>query len=286
MKILFVINPVSGDRDKAPLIDLVKQKIGESDDLTLFETTGKNDVKGIAEKIEKNSFNRILVAGGDGTIKLVAEAMGQHQTSIGILPAGSANGLAHDLDLPQDPNRFVDIALGENTKKIDGIRINDKLSLHISDLGLNAELIKEFESSGLRGKLGYMLNSIPTLFQSKGPYNFKISTGDKTHQKTAVMLAFANSKKFGTGAVVNPKGQMDDGVFEILIFKKLDIIEILKTLDQNSALSDDFLEVISTKKASIEMEKPIDFQMDGEHCDQVRQLEAMILPGVLEIAVP
>lgn len=286
MNILFVINPVSGDRDKSDLIHLVKQNSDQNDQLTLFKTTGKNDVEAIGKQISKTNFDRILVAGGDGSIKLVAEALEDKQISIGILPAGSANGLASDLDLPQNPEAFVKIALSEKTKKIDAICINGKLSLHISDLGLNAELIKEFENSGLRGKLGYILNSVPTLFQSKGPYGFKISTEDKIFNRSAIMLAFANSKKFGTGAVVNPNGKMDDGIFEILVFKKLDVLEILKTMHNGFELSDDFLEVIPAKQASIEIERKVDFQMDGEYCDQISRLNVKILPGKLEIAVP
>jgi len=283
MEIFLVINPVSGNQNKADLLRAVKKQLNKKDCLDIYKTSGENDIKKIQEKLAQKKYDRVLVAGGDGTIKLIAEAMGEQQISIGILPAGSANGLAKDLDLPEEPEDFIKIALGEKISEIDAVSINGQLSLHISDFGLNAELIKEFEGSNFRGKLGYALNSIPTLFQNEGPFEFSIETETETFERKAIMLAFANSKKFGTGAIVNPNGKIDDGVFEILIFKKFDIIEILKTLNEAAKLSADFVEIIAVKKAKVSTKKPIDFQIDGEYCEAIQHAEAHILPKKLAI---
>lgn len=285
MQFLFIINPISGNEDKSHLLRMVKAELKSDDKLTIFKTTGENDTEKIQQELKKENFNRVLVAGGDGTVKLAAEAMGDHALPIGILPAGSANGLASDLDLPEQPKKFIPIALYGKTRKIDAININDELGLHISDFGLNAELIKEYESSSLRGKLGYAINSITTLFQSKGPYEFEISTEKETFTKKGIMLALANSKKFGTGAVVNPKGKIDDGIFEVLLFKKLDLFEILKTLNEGKELSSDFVESFPVKEVKIKTQQKVDFQIDGEYCKAISEVNAKILPNKLEIAV-
>jgi len=285
MQFLFIINPISGNEDKSHLLRMVKAELKSDDKLTVFKTTGENDTEKIQQELKKENFDRVLVAGGDGTVKLAAEAMGDHALPIGILPAGSANGLASDLDLPEQPKKFIPIALYGKTRKIDAININDELGLHISDFGLNAELIKEYESSSLRGKLGYAINSITTLFQSKGPYEFEISTEKETFTKKGIMLALANSKKFGTGAVVNPKGKIDDGIFEVLLFKKLDLFEILKTLNEGKELSSDFVESFPVKEVKIKTQQKVDFQIDGEYCKAISEVNAKILPNKLEIAV-
>lgn len=285
MQFLFIINPISGNEDKSHLLRMVKAELKTDDKLTIFKTTGENDTEKIQQQLKKENFDRVLVAGGDGTVKLAAEAMGDHALPIGILPAGSANGLASDLDLPEQPKKFIPIALYGKTRKIDAININDELGLHISDFGLNAELIKEYESSSLRGKLGYAINSITTLFQSKGPYEFEISTEKESFTKKGIMLALANSKKFGTGAVVNPKGKIDDGIFEVLLFKKLDLFEILKTLNEGKELSSDFVESFPVKEVKIKTQQKVDFQIDGEYCKAISEVNAKILPNKLEIAV-
>ncbi|MDT0293282.1 diacylglycerol/lipid kinase family protein [Mesonia ostreae] len=283
MKILLVINPISGDSNKESLISSIKQRT--SSKIEIFRTTGKDDIKKIKNLITENELERILVAGGDGTIKLVAEAMEDESIPIGILPLGSANGLASDLNLPLEQEAFIKVALGDKKKQIDAININDQLCLHISDLGLNAELIKEYEQGTFRGKFGYALQTIPTLFNTEGPYDFTIKTNDKTINRKGIMLAIANSKQFGTGAVVNATGEIDDGIFELLLFKKLDIFEVLKTLKKDAQLSPEFLEVIPTKKASIQTLKNVDFQIDGEYCKALKYVEAEILPKKLSVFI-
>lgn len=254
------------------------------DHLIVYKTTGKGDKKAIAELITKKTLDRILVAGGDGTVKLVAEAMPENEISIGILPAGSANGLARDLNLPTAPEDFIAIALGNTIKEIDTIDINGQLGLHISDFGLNAELIREYNQSNFRGIFGYALNSIPTLFQNKGPYPFQIRTENETFERNAIMVAIANSKQFGTGAYVNRTGKIDDGIFEVLVFKKFDVLEILKTLNLEVELSAEFVEVIPTKSVKISCPSPVAFQIDGEYCDMLTEVKAHIHPKKLKIA--
>jgi len=283
MKILLVINPISGDSNKDPLVRVIKKST--TSNIEIFKTTGEDDIINIKKLISNNDFERILVIGGDGTIKLVAEAMGKQSLPIGIIPAGSANGLASDLDLPLEQEEFIKVALGDKKKSIDAIKVNDQLCLHISDLGLNAELIREYEQGAFRGKFGYALQTIPTLFHTEGPYEFTINVNDETLHRKGIMLAIANSKKFGTGAVVNANGKIDDGVFELLLFKKLDFIEVFKTLDKEAKLSPEFLEVIPTKKAIITTKKTIDFQIDGEYCEALRKVEAEISPKALTVFV-
>lgn len=285
-KILMVVNPISGDRDKSELIQLMKSTISDKQQLAIYQTTGKDDLQQIKKEFDRLQPDRIVVAGGDGTIKLIAEALKDNKYSVGVLAAGSSNGLATDLQLPlYDMDAAIQIALGEKTRSIDALYINNQLGLHISDLGINAELIERYTDNLIRGKFGYALNTIPTLIDSDFPYQFTIEANNEVRKVEAVMIAFANSNKFGTGAVVNPDGKIDDGVFEVLIFKKLDIFEILKTLQKEVNLSSDFVEVISTKHVKVSCLSAVSFQIDGETCGKMTEVEVNILPNSLTIAV-
>lgn len=283
--ILLVVNPISGNSNKKEFIQIIEKKLKKNVQLRLFYTSGNGDQEKLSKEIEQYSPDRILVLGGDGTIKLTAEALGEKSIGLGIIPAGSANGLANDLGLPFDSEDAVNIALGQKTKEIDAIRINGELCLHISDFGVNAELIKNYEESNFRGKLGYLFQSIPTLFNSKMPYRFKIETQGKSKEYRAIMLAFANSRKYGTGAVVNPQGKINDGKFEILIFKRFNFFDILKTLRHEMEVSPDFIEQFSTTKARVTADIPVDFQIDGEYCEKLKKVEAEIIPKKLRIFV-
>ncbi|HET8810838.1 MAG TPA: diacylglycerol kinase family protein [Flavobacteriaceae bacterium] len=283
--ILLILNPIAGNTDKKTLLNKLGNRLSaDGKILEIHKTTGENDQLKIEKAIKKNQPDRILVAGGDGTIKLVAGALHEKKIPIGILPVGSANGLASDLDLPVEPDEFIKIALGKKIREIDAIQINDQLCLHMGDFGLNAELIKNYEAGNLRGKLGYAMNSISTLYNSEMPYLFTIEANGKKTSCEGIMLGIANSRKYGTGALVNPMGKIDDGKFELLIFKKFDIFEILKTLRGDVEMSPGFVESISTDRANITTLLPIDFQIDGEYCGTKKEITAKILPKKLHIA--
>ncbi len=285
--ILLVVNPIAGDSDKENIINLVRSEtLSQNLHLEIFKTTGKDDKEAIIDIIKKTNPARVLVAGGDGTISMVAKCIYGKNIILGIIPAGSANGMAVNLGLPNELQEQVSIALSENVLKIDVVFIDDRLCLHIADLGINAELIKNYESSSIRGKLGYFLQSFPTIFNSESPFEFTIETDEGVVQESGILLAIANANKFGTGANINPNGKINDGKFEILVFKNLDFIEILKTTQDNPEMSPDFVRVISTNKAKITNKTLVPFQIDGEFIGQVQYSNVIIMPESLLITVP
>lgn len=286
-KFLLVINPISGGSDKDNLQQEIDNTLNDHKiSYTTYKTTGDDDVAQIRKLLDSQNITTVLVAGGDGTVQMAAKAIDDRAIAISLIPAGSANGLASNLNLPDSIAAQVDIALGKDYMMMDVIYVNDHLCLHIADLGINAALIKNYESSDLRGKLGYALQTIPTLIQSNLPYGFTLEIEGKTHHHEGVMVAIANAPQFGTGAVINPEGKMDDGLFEVLVFKNLDIIDILKTLNKDSERNPEFVESFSTTKAVITSEKPIPFQIDGEYIGDVKRVSAALRSSKLKIMVP
>lgn len=286
-KILLIVNPISGDQDKTEMISDIKKSLQDNNyKLEIHETDGTNDKQKIENSIEQVEPERILVAGGDGTVKMVAELLNNKDIIIGIIPAGSANGLATNLGIEGELPKILDIALGDTVIEMDTIQLNDEVSLHIADLGLNAALIKNYEDSNIRGKLGYMLNSIPTLTQSEYPFTFTIEANDNTITEEGILLAIANANSFGTGANINPTGKVNDGEFEVLVFKKLDFIEIAKTLYGDNKVNPDFVTTIKTTEALIRCKKKIAFQIDGEYIGEVDKVKATLGPNKVKLAVP
>ncbi|MCM4156554.1 YegS/Rv2252/BmrU family lipid kinase [Gramella sp. AN32] len=286
-EVLLVVNPISGDLNKEEMIETVQREVATKGGIThVFETTGKNDQEKINKYVEDFTIDRILVAGGDGTINLVAEAVKDSDLTIGIIPAGSANGLAFNLNIPRVLKDQIEVALGKTSMDLDILCLNNTICLHMSDLGINAELIQNYENSDLRGKFGYLLQSIPTLIKSEFPFQFSIKTKNIEVEKEGILLCFANAKKYGTGANINPLGEPNDGIFEILVFKKFDIIEILKTLRNEVESDAEFVEVIQTTEAKVICKKPIAFQIDGEFIGKETEIDIKILPQKLRVAVP
>lgn len=285
--ILMVVNPISGDIDKAELIDTAKLYVEkEGMDLFVYETTGQNDGVKIKKAVEKHAPYRVLIAGGDGTIKMVADALQDIDVVMGILPAGSANGLSVDLNLPSTLEENLAIALHNNYMEMDMVAINNMKSLHLSDLGLNAQLVKNYENGSTRGMMGYALQAITTLSEQEEPFAATIIANNTTVETVARMIVIANSQKYGTGVTINPNGKMNDGKFEIVILKNLDLIVFAKIISGNIPVDSEDVEIISTDKATITTGFPVSFQIDGEYIGTETKLDIHILHKQMKVAIP
>jgi len=285
--IIFVVNPISGDLDKSDLVDAVQEFATTNHfHLEVYETTGKKDQEKIQSLYNEYQPERIVVAGGDGTIKMVAEAMEKYDVIIGILPAGSANGLSVDLNLPTTIEENLKIAFLSNYIEMDMISINGKKSIHLSDIGVNASLVKNYEESNLRGLWGYALQAYSALKESEEPFVATITANNEVVEHTARMIVIANSQKYGTGVIINPNGAMNDGKFELVILKSLDLLLIGKIITGNMPIDSDDIVIISTDKATIKTDYPVNFQIDGEYCGAQTDLEIHILHKQMKIAIP
>lgn len=285
--VLLVVNPISGDLDKSDLLDTVQEFSAINKfNLIVYETTGEKDFAAIQSLYEEYNPERIVVAGGDGTIKMVAEAMEKHDIVIGILPAGSANGLSVDLNLPTALEENLEVAFLHHYIEMDMISINGKKSIHLSDIGINADLVKNYQESDLRGFWGYAMQAYTTLKDAEEPFSASITANNQTVKHTARMIVIANSQKYGTGVTINPNGSMNDGKFELIILKSLDLLLLGKIITGNMPIDSEDIVIISTEKAFVKTDRPINFQIDGEYCGAQNELEIHILHKQMKIAVP
>jgi YegS/Rv2252/BmrU family lipid kinase len=286
-KYILVVNPISGDLDKTEITETVgayakKQGIR----IVTYETAGENDEVNIRELFAQHQPERVLIAGGDGTIKMVAEALEHTDVVFGIVPAGSSNGLSVDLNFPLALEENLHIAFHNDFMAIDMISINNEKSLHLSDIGLNAGLVKNYENSSIRGKIGYALQSLATLQEEGAPFEAVVEINGKTIETAARMIVIANSQKYGTGVTINPMGKMDDGKFEIVILRKFDLVLFGKIITGNMPFDTGEVEIISSDKATITTNIPVHFQIDGEYNGEVRKLDIKILHRNMKVAVP
>lgn len=285
--ILFVVNPISGNTNKKILINVVQEELKRRElSLLLYMTTGKDDATKIRQLLEANTIDRVFIAGGDGTIKMVAETLINNPIPFAIFPAGSANGLALNFKLPDSTEEQLEIALGSDTTTMDVVKINGETCLHLADFGINAELIENYEKSALRGKMGYLLQSIPTLIKSDYPFHFEFETDEGHFSKEGLVLAIANCQQYGTGAIINPSGSMNDGKFELILFKSLHLGEIIKTLTNQTDLDPEFAETFPTTTAKIKCRDEVPFQIDGEFYGKQKELHVSIINNALSVFVP
>ena len=287
LKYFFIINKGSGrhapvDWEKT-IRDFFKDKEISFD---IFHLPAKFNSKQIKDHIARASPAHVIAVGGDGTVTFLANILAGTNTSLGIIPAGSANGMAKELGIPVDPQEALNIIERGFEKNIDLILLNNKeYCLHLSDIGLNAQLIKYFDEGKLRGKLGYARVIFKTLLRRR-KMQVSIRTGENVLQRIVFMAVLANARMYGTGAVINPLGRPDDGKFEIILVRKLSIRTLIRMLLKPRILNPKEIETIPCTSAVLTTKTAMHFQTDGEYKGKVKRITAEIRPAAIKMILP
>jgi len=281
-KYLFVINPKSGVRNNTDYESIIKRYADNFHfQYKIYYTTGENDPEKIKEHIDDFEPEVVVAVGGDGTINDVAGILIGTTIHLGIIPNGSANGLAFNLNIPTQFEAALIKNLEGSFKPIDVILINDKhYCLHLSDLGLNARIVKRFEKEGSKGLFGYGKQLLKELFSPKSYFSFTIQTDDSEKKSKAEMVVIANAHSYGTGVKINPLGTPDDGKFEVVVIKPYPwwfIITFIYRGFAGNAHKLQNIEVFKTERAEINLKHSQDFQVDGEVLEKTKKVKMEIL---------
>jgi diacylglycerol kinase (ATP) len=284
---LFILNPASGVKDDRKQIIKKLEESLPGVDLTVKETSGRADLSMIKNEAKKKDWDALLVGGGDGTINLVATAIIERKLPLGIIPLGSANGLAACLGISTVDDALETIRSG-NLETIDALKMNGQRCLHMSDFGFNAGLIKRFERSNERGMMSYFKSSLGEFLEMK-PYRFVIESGNDSEEVEAKILVMANGDRYGTGAIINPWGSMSDGSLEIIALNPEGLEEMITlsvslfrgTLDELPGVKK-----WSVQSANVHNPDGATFQVDGEVMKDTRVVEIVCEPGQLRVFSP
>lgn len=237
--------------------------------------------------VGKKNPDVLVAVGGDGTVNFTAQIASAMKLPMGILPAGSANGMAKELDIPNKHENALQAMIDGKPEKTDAVLINDdRICLHLSDVGMNAQLIKYFEDKGIRGKTGYARVVIKTLM-NKQMIRVKLHNGQKgSITKDALMITIANAGKFGSGATINPLSDLNDGLFELIVVKKLSIRAVMHMFLRGGKFNPKDVEVYQTDNVEISPKRAAHFQVDGEYLGKTKFVKAEILKSYVDIICP
>lgn len=286
LNILFIINPVSGSKkriDWKPIIEAFFKPL--SHQIHFYEMTGKDELNHIKKEIKNINPDRVIAVGGDGTVSLVGKILTNTKIPMGILPAGSANGMAAELNISNKPEEALETIVADNLKCCDAIHFNDKgFCFHLSDLGINARLIKYFDESKLRGMWNYT-RMLGKALINKRLMKATIHLDDQIITTSAYMIVIANASKYGTGAIINPDSRVGDGKFEVVIVKQIAFSEFVKLFWSYKAFDPIKVEIFETTKCKIVLRKSTHFQVDGEYKGRVKKIKAEIIPAAVNVLV-
>ncbi len=283
--ILFVINPVSGNQeiDYPAAIRAYFKKREEKYALLILE---KNCcVADLKEQILAQHPDRVIAVGGDGTLRLVSSCLLHTTIPVGIVPAGSANGMAKELRMPEELDAALDVVLNGVIHTIHALEVNGEICIHLSDIGFNAYLVKKFDELPSRGMLTYA-KAAWHAFWNHEKMDICFQTDEKEIHSQAAMVVIANGRQYGTGFLINPGGSLTDSHFEIVLIKSYAVLEIVKIWLSRLPWNPRKIEVFNATALRIRSRKKVHFQVDGEYLGQVHEVKAELLPAAIQLISP
>jgi YegS/Rv2252/BmrU family lipid kinase len=220
-KIIYLINPVSGTKEKSSLKDIIIQKTtAQNIAFEILYTSKNGNYENLRKKIIDENITDIVTCGGDGTISSVAGALKDLNLRFGIIPMGSGNGLALTAKIPLSPIKALDIIFEGKNSKIDGLYINNQFSCMLCGIGFDAQVAQDFANENKRGLQTYVKVSARNFMRAR-PYRFAIESNEKSFDTEAFFLSIANSNQFGNNFRIAPQASLKDGLLDIVIVKRM-----------------------------------------------------------------
>jgi diacylglycerol kinase (ATP) len=291
--VAIIINPISGGaradaaRKRAELASAITVRHG--DPAEVFVTERPGHARQLAAVAAKRGARLVLAWGGDGTINEVACALAYHDVPLGIVPAGSGNGLARELGVAPRPEVAIAEALSAEPRRIDIGDLDGRLFVNIAGIGLDAYVAAQFNdaANARRGLANYAAITLRAL-GSYAPLEYRITAGESHTVSTALLVTVANSAQFGNGARIAPGARLDDGRLDLVIVEET---SRWRTICQMRRLFNGTIDGMAgcsirrIERATIECDRPMMFHVDGEPVQGGTSLRARVHPGALLVAV-
>lgn len=227
----------------------------------------------------------VIVWGGDGTLNEAGGALAGSRTALGLIPAGSGNGLAGALEVPRDPQGALDLALRDSSRTIDVGVAGNRRFLNIAGIGVDARIAILFNqrSRGSRGRWPYIAIGVKEGCRySANQYRVHLD-GDELDER-ALLIAFANGREYGMGAVLAPGAELDDGLLDAFVIEDRSVFARFwdaRHLARGTVERAPGVIRRKVRRATIESPARMEFHVDGEPGYADGRLEISVMPRAL-----
>ncbi|MDR0363643.1 MAG: diacylglycerol kinase family lipid kinase [Bacteroidales bacterium] len=289
-KTVFILNPISGiQKFRRKRIERKIKKYIEKHDIEaeIWRSKYAGHTTDLVKKAVDLNIARVVVAGGDGSINEAARSLVYADTSLGIIPSGSGNGLAHYLKIPFNIKKALDIIFTGTAKYADVLKVNDKYAFSLAGIGLDAMVAKRYKSLQRRGFFTYLQSAIVEYFNYK-PERFIIKYDDKELTETCAFIVFANSDQYGYNFRIAPQADLFDGYIDVVMVKKIPIVSApLSSIQIFTGRADKILyfSTFKTKKIEIIRDQKGVVNIDGDPYETEISTTVEVIEKALKIIV-
>ena len=290
LRYLFIANPRAGPR-RIDLGSLITRCVDSRISWELVHTQGPGEAVTMAASAREEGYDRVVAAGGDGTVNEVARGLLHAPLPFGILPLGSGNALARSIGIPLHVDDALSCLPNTMPQPIDVGMIGHHVFLSTAGLGVDAAVCHRFNLSGShrRGLWPYLFNSLIALCGFR-PDTIEIEyEGKAPTSVTPFLLTIANTPQYGYGATIAPGASPTDGKLDVCIVENLTVLRALLHAHRLFAGTIDLMPgvtMIRTTQLTVRCGDVRYLQVDGESVQGDVEMHVEVLPGALEVLLP
>jgi YegS/Rv2252/BmrU family lipid kinase len=287
-----IINPISGagaDPDaaqrRAELVAAAARARGA--DVTIDFTERAGHAAGLGARAVERGAAGVIVWGGDGTFNEAAGALIGTGIPVGLVPAGSGNGLARALGMPWDPAAALARAFDGVPQTIDAGRMAGRCFFNIAGIGFDARVAARFNqrAKGTRGGWPYIVIGVREGCRYCA-LDYDVRLDGEAHRYRALIIAFANGREYGLGARIAPDARLDDGLLDAVIVEERGVVARFwdaRHLAKGTAHLAPLVTTRKVRRATIECAGEMEFHVDGEPGIARDRIDVEVLPAALVI---
>jgi len=299
MKAMLIFNPAAGWRDwREEVLEIVSYLGQQGWDVTWRETWGPGDATTFAREAVARGYDAALAAGGDGTISEVVNGLAGTEVALGVLPIGTGNVWAREMGLPLwgiIHRHFLEeaaTALMEGQRRqVDVGRAGQHYFLLWAGVGLDAKVTEVMEprtrAQKRWGALAYAVAVAAVTRDFEGTLA-TITIDDQVLHEQVIVVLISNVQLYGGMLRLTPQAQLDDGLFDVCIFKGHDWTSTLghaTAILTGQYLNGPEVAYYRGQRVVVETAIPLPVQLDGDPI-AVTPIELEVVPKALTIIIP
>jgi diacylglycerol kinase family enzyme len=289
-----VYNPIKVSEDLRNAIKQKAMKTGWNDAIWLA-TPAENPGPAITAEVVSADVDRVIAAGGDGTIRIVADRLAGSGIPMAVVPVGTGNLLARNLDIPLTEPEALAIAFGQHTREVDLVKltVDGVPSEHfavIAGLGVDAMIMEE-TNPDLKDAIGpgaYFVAAAKAL--GRTPIHMWITLDDHRPQhRYAMICAIGNVGELAGNLTLIPDASPDDGKLDVYVASPRRLVHWLRVVLRLLTLRprrDDRVDQWQGRQVEVRLRHPDPYQLDGDVIGDCRSLRAEVAPKALTVCVP
>jgi diacylglycerol kinase (ATP) len=262
---IVILNPTAGSPEHVR--NWQERAESLAGDCPVRVTSYSGEAEALTRRAIEDGFTRIVAAGGDGTVSQVANGIAGSNAILGVLPMGSVNVFAMELGLPlHNLQRCWEIIEDTNVRLVDMPSANEKYFVQLAGVGLDAQVVKETSLAFKRsfGPLSYLI-SAAHIAARQPPKLFIESEHTSVEEGSFVLVG--NGRLYGGPFPFFKHAIVNDGLFDVVVFKRLGYLEIIKYLQDvvfSSEIKVPEIEYFQTRQLRITSEQDVPLELDGE----------------------